>query len=983
MDENTTRSLQYGHMGKPVYCPNTQSWSFSRTLCPPPPISSTGITKAVVRSPSASVSMPWALKKSTLLQGFPELIAGYRSTHSQSVSHMITVTGELCSPLTSTLLEIGRAADFDIDPSGSLSVPIAVFVSGECGDTIAFRTITDDTVDTLQSAPVELRVPTIGDEDTSEWVTEGAPVRQICCSIVENENASFAAARSSSTVIFRPLYRRISASVPTHRGINTTASSCQISRLDPNPLLEISSTHTGGFPHADVKFNPWNQNQIAIVDEEGNWGIWELANQRKRNKDNWIAARVESGVLPWVGVDSQGTRADTRHDGWLTIEWVGDERHVIVCDRKSSMLYRIEDGRVLSSVIELGLRRKSEWILGVKRSTCNPLHVFVLTTSRLFWLDVSSVLMSTHGDLRSSLSPRLSWRHFRDSDDTTLQLTSLEVDEEFYLVLFSRLNQLVLAFRCPLLLEHPTDSEYAPDPFILRVPPSPEDPWEPLSRTVHFSTLVFRQIAPTTVSAAYTHAGLSFIKAFVVDSNLGIQESMYSKVSIRALDGEQARRGDILRIRHQRSSKSRKQTLDDLNEFIIEDRDESTLGASTNTRGIDNISPLLNPQFILDFTDIYATATGTLGLLSQGGMKGPERSFRTLVKELMNQTSSHENSECPRSRTALEILPRTPILEDIDDVAMDLRASFSRSISNHVCLRDTSQLLIHPYDSITGPASHQAKLAGAMEMDLIAIYDRLVNHWLIELPSDIPGRARILKEKAIRHLSGDIVLGQIVAVRSPPMTQSIKQTPHGKSPASSQPNNDFKASSATASGLHETPGLHTQAGTTVIRGELGQGDFLCSGYTAGELPTFTALSAYTNFKSSEPISQDVECILGYWKPGLDPVSSSITTEEYQLASRLKTSRRKSRKKMSLSVKPPGFESSMSLPVGASSPVRPAREWGSQPDNNNSQPPIVRLQSSQVTDDIPMTQVERGIFGGREAVKRSVVKAKKKKRAAGF
>ncbi|KAL2837411.1 RNA polymerase I-specific transcription initiation factor RRN6-like protein [Aspergillus pseudoustus] len=979
MDENTARPLQYGHVGKPIYSSGTQSWSFSRTLCPAPRISYTGITKTVVRSPSTSIPLSSTLKRSTLTQVYPELTGGYHSTYNQGLSHMITVTGEVCRPLTSTLLEFGRAVVLDVDHSGQLSVPIAVFASGECGNMIAFRTVADGMMDTLPSTTVEIRAPTIGDEDTFEWVTEGAPVRQICSSTIENDGASFVAARSSSTVIFRPLYRRTSASIPTQRGISGVASNYQVSRLDPNFLMEISSSHTGGFAHADVKFNPWNQNQIAIVDEGGNWGIWQLRNQLKKNKDNWIATRVAWGSLPCVGAESQATGADSRHDGWLAIEWVGDGRHIIVCDRRCSMLYRMENGHSYSSTIELGLRRKSEWILGIRRSTCNPSQVFVLTTYRLLWLDVAPALTSAHGNLRSPVSPRLSWRHFRDSDDTTLQLTSLAVDEDFYLILFSRLSPLLLAFNCPISADHTTDSGSAPDPFILHIPQSPEDPG-PLSGAVHFSTLVFKQIAPANLDITYRCPGLSFIKAFLVDSNLRVQESVYSKISNSTLEGEPTRERDILRATDPRVSKSPKQAFNDRSDFIVDDWGESALGPGTSPRGIHNIAPLLGPQFTLDYTQIYAIVTGALGLLSCDGGEGAGRSFRALVQELINEISDHDPLEHPTSRTAPEILQRTPIFDDIDQNAQDLRLFISQFASDHLPLKDTSHLLVHPFNPLTSPASHRV-LAETSKLDLIAIYDRLVNHWLVDLPFNISGRARIAKEKAIRHLMADMVLGQIIAVRR---ADSTIQSTDGESLASSRPISDLRASLAAANEQlsYEATGPSTKAGSIAIRCRSRQGNFVFPNPLTGEVPTFTSLSAYTSFRGAEPISRDTHRILGHWKLGLDQVSYSIVTEESQSAARLKGSRCKPRNKMSLSLKPLNLESSAPLPA-ASSPVRPSGDWGSQPDNN-SQPPMIRLQSSQVTEDLlPMTQVERGAFGGREAVKKSVAKAKKKKRAAGF
>ncbi|KAJ0415539.1 RNA polymerase I-specific transcription initiation factor RRN6-like protein [Aspergillus carlsbadensis] len=974
MDEDAAKPLQYGDVGKPLYHPDTQSWSFSRSLRPAPRITYTGMTKIVVPSLSTSISSSSTLDGSFLAEGYPELIPGYRLAHSPSIT---TVTGEACNPLTSTLLDFGYAVDIDNDASGCPSIPIVAFASGECVNAISFRTITNDKVDMLQSTMAEWQVPTIGNEDTIEWSTGGAPIRQICSSTSEDESASFVAVRSNSTGIFRPLYRRKLTSVPTHRDNNGIASGYLYSRLDPGFLVEISNSYTGGIPHADVKFNPWNENQLAIVDESGNWGIWELRHQCDANI--WIAACVASGSLPWVGSESQIAGTDRRHDGWLAIEWVGDARHIVVCDRRRSVLYRLEDGQTHSSVIELGLERKSEWILGIRRSSCRSSQVFVLTTCRLLWFDATSALNSGHANLKPSVYPRLSWRHFRDSDDTTLQLTSLAVDKDFYLILFSRLSQLVLAFHCPISLEHTTNRGYASDPFILEVPPYPGDS-EPLPKAVNFSTLVFKEIAPTNKGAAYPRPGLSFIKAFFLDSSLRVQESMYSKISSDPSDEDKSYGKDILHVSHQRVAGSRKQALDRLSNFIVDDWDESALGSGTSVRGVDDLASLTDSEIAFDYTQIYARVTRDLGLLSGSDEESARNGFQLSLQELMNKISGHDHPERSTGRTALEFSRKTPLLDDIDQNAQDLRQFLSRIAANKLPLGGRSHLLVHPYDPLTSPELLQSRLANVSKLDLVAIYDRLVNHWLVGLPLDIPGRARISREKAIRHFVADIVLGQIIAVRGRPETELASNSNNGDGLLPSQPidNQNTSSEAANERSSYETTGLSRQTEDTALSSSSAHPDFTFPDHPTGTLPPFAALSAYTSFKSPGPMSRDTERILDHWKLGLDPASYSFTTEE---PARLKASRRRSRKELSMSMNTLSIGSSVPLPA-ASSPVRPARDWGSQPDNN-SQPPTVRLQSSQVTEDLPMTQIERGAFGGRETVKKSVIKAKKKKRAAGF
>lgn len=123
--------------------------------------------------------------------------------------------------------------------------------------------------------------------------------------------------------------------------------------------------------------------------------------------------------------------------------------------------------------------------------------------------------------------------------------------------------------------------------------------------------------------------------------------------------------------------------------------------------------------------------------------------------------------------------------------------------------------------------------------------------------------------------------------------------------------------------------------------------------------------------------QNVGNLLSHWQMGVDPA-----TYEWQKTSRLlddegnrtgsRTPRHRVRKKRS-QLTPAPEASSLPPP-----PVAPMiRSWGSQPDQ-----PLMPIPSSQPTpDEVPMTQVERGQFGAREAKKSS--KGKKKRRAAGF
>lgn len=162
-------------------------------------ISYTGATKTTVASPLTAPKSSLIENKGLLPKVHPELAAGWSLVSNETFSHVITTTSEICDPQVSSLLDLGHAVDFENDDSGNRVVPIAVFASGECGNFISFRRIEEDTLE-LRQPTTWMRVPSIGEAESAEWPTGGAPVRQICFSRTIEEKATWMAADRKSVV---------------------------------------------------------------------------------------------------------------------------------------------------------------------------------------------------------------------------------------------------------------------------------------------------------------------------------------------------------------------------------------------------------------------------------------------------------------------------------------------------------------------------------------------------------------------------------------------------------------------------------------------------------------------------------------------------------------------------------------------------------------------------------------------------------------
>jgi len=400
-------------------------------MLPAPSIQYTGVTKTRIPSPFPPAKVqpiprvPPKNSRKLITNAHPDLAASWSSIREEPLSRAVIRTVEHYDPEISALFDIGYAVDQRRHDKRLRSVPIAVAVAGEGRNIISFRTLEEEILELTSPRNLAFRAPTISDTEMSEWSKDGAPIRQVHFARPLDEKPMFMAARlATGTTIFRPLYhwdpvpRRIpEGAMP---GFSTPL---QNSRLDANPIVEISVSRTGDVSHADVTFNPWYQRQFAIVDTRGKWKVWEITGRQRLHRATWSATLVKSGSLPLR--DYIRKHSSPRPDGWATIEWVHNVGSVVVANRHSVIIYAITDDQIQPRTVELGMAKKSEWVLGVQRNTRKPSQFFVLTTTRILWFDLGA--LPGEDDTSLSLYPQVSWRHFRDPEDTTLQLSDIVV----------------------------------------------------------------------------------------------------------------------------------------------------------------------------------------------------------------------------------------------------------------------------------------------------------------------------------------------------------------------------------------------------------------------------------------------------------------------------------------------------------------------------------------------------------------------------
>jgi RNA polymerase I-specific transcription initiation factor RRN6 len=333
---------------------------------------------------------------------------------------------------TTALLDFGNAV-IQPTPSADRWIPIAVSASGQAGDLLRFYRIEEEVIGTGER---QESIPAIGTVETASWdgsLWNGAalgPIRQIRFAQHVSEQSEWMAVRfSSSTIIFSPLYLRHNrASYQKDDDGLMMPSILPSSRLDPNPVAEVPVSRTANCTHVHVAFNPWYQKQFSIIDEAGNWTIWNIGGTHyQRGNVNLPLKSLQSGSLPQFESASDQI-ASIQNDGWAIVEWVGSVNQILACNRHIATLYHVDNDHTHSHPLELGLIQKSEWILDVKKRSTNMSDIFILTTLRVLLVHVQSVGANVSGITQlPSYTVPLAWNHFRDPEDLSLQLSVLSM----------------------------------------------------------------------------------------------------------------------------------------------------------------------------------------------------------------------------------------------------------------------------------------------------------------------------------------------------------------------------------------------------------------------------------------------------------------------------------------------------------------------------------------------------------------------------
>jgi RNA polymerase I-specific transcription initiation factor RRN6 len=328
-----------------------------------------------------------------------------------------------------------------------------------------------------------------------------------------------------------------------------------------------------------------------------------------------------------------------------------------------------------------------------------------------------------------------------------------------------------------------------------------------------------------------------------------------------------------------------------------------------------------------------------------------------------------------------ELFEEQILVPDIDQAAAEFKDMVSSKTYHEEDMEDIDQRLQLARLGFSG-----LNLGLNSDMDLMAVYDNIMAHWLTPLSQTVPGRVRLVKEQLARRIAAGICLASHV-LRQPlvkPSEEIITET-QATEDVSSFPQSSLPTPSPTA-----TPSL-----TTVTS--------LSSHPSTLVSPEFARLQRYTTFSPDKstpaPLPKGLTNTLAHWSLGGNPDKYdwlAVQREQEKRAeeededltpkerARLKKraeklllkQRREAEKASAMNLansQVPGIVSA-SQPAFMTTPSRseaPNVPLSARAATQGSQ----MLASSQAPPNMFTSQIQPGKFGGKPA--------KKKRRVVGF
>ncbi|KAF2866331.1 RNA polymerase I-specific transcription initiation factor RRN6-like protein [Massariosphaeria phaeospora] len=751
MAKPSLSDLNFGHFGHATYDLENSEWAFARestrknlrvlvswrtalpasTICPEP------------RSTQDAYSSKQAVKG--VVRDLSDIApAAKKLTEPALVSAAVTATSAVHDPAKNNLLAFGS---IPYDARHTVVRRVGATVTGEGGNILRLVILANEQSGWGNERSVFLEGYAFREREAGYWAhhEEAGPIQQLCFSHAEAETSFLAVRLLTRTVVFQPACRRHRVPAPSSQYYELPPST-----IDPCPIFETPIADTGATPHADVSFNPDYHRQFGLVDQAGNWSIWDIESGYRRTQHTAACtARGSIMTAEPAGDPSPDFKAElTGEDGWARILWIGNVTTILVCNRRNVKVLDIRSPPTELRCSEIVPARSGDWILDVKATPNNKDQLLVLTSSRLIILAVtcsSENLISL--DSSAGATTTVSWTHFRGLEDVTLRLCVYAAsDKETFIIMHSRINTLATIFQ--FQDSNPgTTSVSAPDPFLLNFGSIGLADSQQVNE-LYVEKLQFN-VNDEDNSAGpgrlYRDEDVHFYQLSAMLSDLSIQQTtLCASSNTHLLPSIEPTSWRNVPRRRDYFINEEREVGDD---FIVEDGLEHTSTVAVKEpyrrqRAVHH-SPLaeLESTRITDFSVLYNSLVQT----------DPSENVRDIVvvfDELRGIMNGSSQADVPMG-TLMEITQVAISVIDVDEASSNLQDILSAE--HHAPNVFMLQQIVSP---------HVLDLATERDLTptISSMYDMVLQKWIASLPSNVPARIRQAKERLVRRIAVEIML---------------------------------------------------------------------------------------------------------------------------------------------------------------------------------------------------------------------------------
>lgn len=355
-----------------------------------------------------------------------------------------------------SVLAVGEVSDVR-SPSHPVSRPAVAMAAGEAGHILRVSMIN---LEKWTWAESSFPMGAFQSQFYGTWSSDGASISKIQFATKPRQFDSIRwliVQRSTSTTIFQPEIR----AKPTACVAQTAMlDDADLQHIALGAIVTLTKDATGGNDHSDFSVNVGSETdaaQIAIVDRCGNWSIWFIDSQHnhhggpriytaipknrgtcglstsscpsnqprpseKHYRISWVckSARVDDWERDSSPSETPGSVSRSLQTDYLVGHVESDPKYdgLLICDNTSIQVLDTGEFKVHSH-LNFSRRHNADLPLEARSIEGCPSHVLVLTTEKLYVLDISIV-----GN-QEARKPNIliSCPHFRGQAKQTLKMS--------------------------------------------------------------------------------------------------------------------------------------------------------------------------------------------------------------------------------------------------------------------------------------------------------------------------------------------------------------------------------------------------------------------------------------------------------------------------------------------------------------------------------------------------------------------------------